>query len=111
MTAYNDHACPNRLFDIAFTIGSNWINHESSKHDRNKKTNNRHTWSLLLLKIAVFLELYMLPFITDMLERRLCSETGMLFLKRQDYKKVEISGENILDMCTQHGQALAGVTL
>ena len=65
-------------------------------------------------KNCCFLELYMLLFVTDILEDgRLCSETGMLFFKilNSTQKKVEILGENQLDMCTQHRQALIRVTL
>ena len=64
MTAYNNHAYPNWLFDMAFTIGIIGLIMIKTK------TNNRYTCSVLLPKICCFLELYMLPVVTDVLERQ-----------------------------------------
>ena len=51
MTANDNHAYLNRLFDIAFTIGI--IGLTTSHHKTiETKTNNRHTWSVLLPKIG-----------------------------------------------------------
>ena len=69
MTAYNNQAYPNKLFHIAVTIRCNWINHKSSKHDRNKKQIIVTHGGFYCRKL-LFSGIIHTPFVTNMLERQ-----------------------------------------
>ena len=53
MIANNNHSYLNRLF-VSVHYRYNWINHESSKKRWKQKQINRHAWSVILPKSAVF---------------------------------------------------------